>query len=242
MADAEAIAALLAGDEPARWLFTGDSVTHGAGHTNGTRDYVQLFEERVRWELGRTRDHVIRTAISGRTVRDLLDDADWSLRQYRAHVVSLMFGLNDANTDSPDPRGFGADLSRAIDLAREAGARAVIVHTPNRVIATETAARRTNLRAYAEAVRRAAAESGALLVDHHANWAAAERAGAVEHWIGHGCHPNAEGHRVLYRSLAGSVGIWDPASPTGRLFIPAEDLLTGLGAAHPLAGSRRGRI
>lgn len=251
------IAALLTSEEPVRWLFTGDSVTHGAAHTNGSRDYVQLFEERVRWELGRVRDHVIRTAVSGRTVRDLLADAEWSLSQHRAHVVSLMFGLNDANTSRADATGFGRDLARAVALARSAGARAVIVHTPNRIIATETVERRANLEVYVDAIRRVAARSGAVLADHHAAWADAERANAVEHWIGHGCHPNAEGHRVLARTLLDALGIWDPSSPTGRLFVPAAELLPGArraedsfprvgahddGAARPAEPAGRGRI
>ncbi|WP_308800034.1 SGNH/GDSL hydrolase family protein [Agromyces silvae] len=257
MADLDEASTLLAGSEPLRWLFTGDSITHGAAHTNGSRDYVQLFEERVRWELGRTRDHVLRTAISGRTVPDLLDDAEWSLSQYRADVVSLMFGMNDANTATPDLLGFADDLTRAVALARAAGARAVIVHTPNRIIATETAARRANLASYAEVVRQVAVATDAVLVDHHAAWSRAEQAGAVERWIGHGCHPNAEGHRVLYRELAAALGIWDPASPTGRGFIPAAELLPERrpgpppgssagrpddGVPHPIAADVRGRI
>lgn len=219
MTELERIQALLGDEAPIRWLFTGDSITHGAAHTNGARDYVQLFEERLRFELDRRRDHVIRTGISGRRSTDLEEDLEWSALQYRPHVLSLMFGLNDANTTEPDPEGFGATLERLIDAAREAGAL-VIVHTPNRMIATETAERLANLDAYAGAARTAAASTGAVLVDHHADWEAVERDGTIEYWIGHGCHPNAEGHRVLHRTLARTLGIWDDASPTGRLFIP----------------------
>ena len=50
--DIEKIANLLSGKLPVRWIFTGDSITHGGLHLAGWRDYVQLFEERVRWELG----------------------------------------------------------------------------------------------------------------------------------------------------------------------------------------------
>lgn len=61
---------LLKQDKPVKWLFTGDSITHGASHTFGWRDYVQVFEERARYELGRVSDVVIRTGISGWTTRD----------------------------------------------------------------------------------------------------------------------------------------------------------------------------
>ncbi|HEU5326569.1 MAG TPA: hypothetical protein VFU78_00670, partial [Thermomicrobiales bacterium] len=47
------VRALLQGVEPVRWVFAGDSITHGAAHTIGWRDYTELFGERVRWELRR---------------------------------------------------------------------------------------------------------------------------------------------------------------------------------------------
>lgn len=219
MSDLDRLRARVTDGAPIRWLFTGDSITHGAAHTNGARDYVQLFEERIRWELRRTRDHVLRTAISGRTAHDLEADLEWSALQYRPDVLSLMFGLNDANTSHPDPAGFGGVLKRLITAGHEVGA-SVLVHTPNRTIATDTAERRANLPAYAGAVRDAAASTGAILVDNYADWETAEVDGSIECWIDHGCHPNAEGHRVLHRTLARTLDLWDASSPTGRLFIP----------------------
>ena len=38
---------LISRKEPVRWLFAGDSITQGARHTRGHRDYTQLFKERV---------------------------------------------------------------------------------------------------------------------------------------------------------------------------------------------------
>src|SRR5262245_38050003 len=49
---------LLARPEPVTWVFTGDSITHGALHTRGWRSYPEHFAERVRWELKRMRDIV----------------------------------------------------------------------------------------------------------------------------------------------------------------------------------------
>ena len=43
----ETIRRLLSRDAPVKWLFTGDSITHGALHTIGWRDYTELFSERV---------------------------------------------------------------------------------------------------------------------------------------------------------------------------------------------------
>jgi lysophospholipase L1-like esterase len=218
------IASLLTRAEPVRWLFTGDSITHGAGHTYGERDFVQLFEERLRWELGRRRDHVIRTAISGRTVADLEADLDWSVRDYRPDVVSLMFGLNDCATTTPDTADFARRYRGIIDSLRSDGAE-VILHTPNRLLTTDTAERQRNLPEYVEAVRALAAETGVVLVDHYADWRACDEAGQLEHWIEQGCHPGGAGHRVLARSLLIRLGMWDPSSTTGRFFVPAAEYL-----------------
>src|SRR5580704_17629260 len=63
---------LLAGKEPVAWVFTGDSITHGALHTKGWRSYPEHFAERVRWEMKRMRDIVINTGISGDKTDGLL--------------------------------------------------------------------------------------------------------------------------------------------------------------------------
>lgn len=218
------IPSLLARPEPVRWLFTGDSITHGASHTYGERDFVQLFEERLRFELGRRRDHVIRTAISGRTVADLESDLDWSVRDYRPEVVSLMFGLNDCATASPDTEAFSRRYRGIIETLLADGAE-VILHTPNRLLTTETPERQRNLPDFVDAVRGLAADTDVLLVDNYADWQACDEAGQLEHWIEHGCHPGAAGHRVLARSLMLRLGMWDPTSATGRFFIPAAEYL-----------------
>lgn len=215
--------ALLTAPEPLRWVFTGDSITHGAVHTSGARDYVELFAEHLRWDLGRRRDHVITTGVSGRRIDDLELDLDWSVLQYRPHVVSLMFGLNDCVADGAEVGGFAASYRRVIRSIQDAGAT-VVLHTPNRVIATDPE-RRASLPAYVEAVRALASESDAALVDHDADWRAADEAGAVEYWIDHGCHPNAAGHRVLARGLLRTLDGWDPASPIARLYVPAVEYL-----------------
>ena len=59
---------LLSADAPVKWLFYGDSITHGARHTYGFRDYTELFAERVRFELGRRLDVVLNTAVGGQRV------------------------------------------------------------------------------------------------------------------------------------------------------------------------------
>src|SRR5690348_15954016 len=75
--NAPEIRALLSRNQPVVWVFTGDSVTHGALHTSGWRSYPELFAERVRWELHRFRDIVINSGVSGDTTGELLKDQEW---------------------------------------------------------------------------------------------------------------------------------------------------------------------
>src|SRR5580765_4964844 len=88
------IEGLMRSPEPIRWVFAGDSITHGALHTFGWRDYTELFAERVRWELGRMRDVVIKTGVSGWRVPDLKGDLTWSVLQHRPQVLSIALGMN----------------------------------------------------------------------------------------------------------------------------------------------------
>ena len=49
-ASLEDLRAMLANrSRPLTWVFTGDSITHGAKHTAGCRSYPEHFAERVRW-------------------------------------------------------------------------------------------------------------------------------------------------------------------------------------------------
>ncbi|MBR9777574.1 MAG: SGNH/GDSL hydrolase family protein, partial [Cytophagales bacterium] len=88
--DKEKIALLLKGKTSLIWVFTGDSITHGAKHTHGYRSYPEIFSERIRWELGRVRDLVINTGISGNTSRNILDDFEWRVKQFKPNVGSIM--------------------------------------------------------------------------------------------------------------------------------------------------------
>jgi lysophospholipase L1-like esterase len=215
-----AIRARLTQPEPIRWVFAGDSITHGAAHTVGWRDYTELFSERVRWELGRMRDIVIKTGISGWRIENLADDLDWNVLQFNPDVVSLMFGLNDCLA-GPE----GLDRFRETYLAVIARIRAetgalVLLHTPNWMLPTDRPERLANLPAYREAVLSVAADANAPCVDHYPIWVAAEPSGAMHHWLAHGCHPNEYGHRVLARALFRALDLWDERSWTCQLNVP----------------------
>jgi lysophospholipase L1-like esterase len=216
----ERIRALLHRDAPVRWVFAGDSITHGAAHTVGGRDYTELFSERVRWELGRARDIVIKTGVSGWTVTNLADELDWAVLQFRPTCVSLMFGMNDCVQGEEGLTAFIDTYTRTVEhIRRDTGAE-ILLHTPNWTLPTGGDARVAHLPAYREAVLKVAADTGTPCVDHFPIWTGAEESGAMHHWLGHGCHPNAYGHRVLAHTLLRALDIWDEASWVCQLTTP----------------------
>jgi acyl-CoA thioesterase-1 len=215
-----AIRALLDRKEPVRWVFNGDSVTHGAAHTIGWRDYTELFSERVRWELGRSRDIVIKSAISGWTIHDLRDDLEWNTVQFNPDCVSLMFGLNDCLQGSAGLDRFIATYVEVITLIRERVNAEVLIHTPNWMLTTDRAERIQWLPEYREAILTVADSTGVACIDHYPLWVKAEPNGDMHHWIAHGCHPNEYGHRMLAHTMFRAIGIWDRSSWTCQLTVP----------------------
>jgi lysophospholipase L1-like esterase len=216
----ERIKALLARPEPVRWVFAGDSITHGAAHTVGWRDYTELFTERVKWELKRVRDVIIKTGVSGWTIGHFWDDIEWSGLQFRPDCVSMMFGMNDCVRGPENLPFFRETYLRSIDRIRTETGAAILLHTPNWTLPRGGETRVANLPAYREAILEIAREADAPVVDHFPIWVEADPSGALDHWMGHGCHPNEYGMRVLAHTIFRALDIWDDASWTCQLTVP----------------------
>jgi lysophospholipase L1-like esterase len=216
------IRALLKRSPPVKWVFTGDSITHGAKHTLGWRDYTELFCERIRWELGRSRDVVIKTGISGWTIERIADDLEWNVLQFRPDCVSIMVGLNDCGRGPGGLARFREVYIQTIQRIRQETGAAILLHTPNGSLPTGGDARVRFLPAYVDAIRAVAAEAQAPFVDHYAEWVAADPSGAMHHWLAHGCHPNECGHRAMAFAIFRALGIWDDRSWTCQLHVPRE--------------------
>jgi len=166
MNDRQKIAEWLA--QPAtrlKWLFAGDSITHGALHTFGQRDYVQHFEERLRYELGRPFDLVIRTAASGWNLQTLQDAKETMIFQFDPQVVSINMGMNDASFGLDGLDRFRSDYAALISEIRRRTGAALILHTPNTVDLADQV-RGPHLSSYVEVIRALAVESDTVLIDH----------------------------------------------------------------------------
>lgn len=214
--DLAKITKLLAGGEPAVWLFTGDSITHGAKHTHGYRCYPQIFEERIRWELKRFRDVVLNTGVSGNTTISLLDDFDWRIAHFKPSVVSVMIGTNDCAKEDITMEVFAENLLRLVVQIRQLNAVAVL-HTPN-IIITERSPERAGLERYVAVIRKVAEENEMILADNYAHWqeafAKSDEVNVFRDWLNDPLHPNGTGHQQIARQLFKTIGIFDPKEAT----------------------------
>lgn len=215
------IKTLLSSPDPIKWLFAGDSITHGALHTFGWRDYTELFSERIRYEMGRQRDCIIKTAASGWRIPVLAEHLEWCVIQYCPHVVSINMGMNDCG-GGPDNLGdFKKVYAKVIEDIRKANGAAIVLHTPQS-ITPQDATRFAHLPAYAEAVRELATTHETMLVDHFAHWGGAKPPAHVNYWLSDPIHPNELGHREMANLLMREIGVFDDASFVCKLFVPRQ--------------------
>jgi lysophospholipase L1-like esterase len=207
--------------EPMKWVFAGDSITHGALHTWGSRDYTELFSERRRYEMDRGRDLIIKTAISGWTTKLIRNDIDWHILQFQPDVVSIMIGMNDCTLGHEGLPAFEDNYRYILDRVMENPKTSVILHTMN-PIWKEAVERYEYLPAYVEVVRKVAQERKLPLIDHWTEWTCAieEMPRRQSFWMNDSLHPNSFGHRAFARLMFKELGIWDDQSYTCRLPIP----------------------
>lgn len=213
------ITTLLSKPDPIKWLFAGDSITHGALHTFGWRDYTELFSERIRYEMGRAFDCVIKTAASGWTIPMLAEHLEWCVIQYCPQVVSINMGMNDCGGGQGNIEQFKTTYSKVIDNIRKANDTAIILHAPQGITPLD-AGRFANLPAYVEVIRALAAKHDAMLIDHFAQWGGENPPAHVNYWLSDPIHPNEMGHRVMANLFMRQIGVFDPTSPVCRLFVP----------------------
>lgn len=220
-AELERIKTLFGSKDPITWVLTGDSITHGALHTDGWRSYPEHFAERIRWEMGRVRDVVINTGISGDTVPGLLADLEHRVTRFKPTVVSIMMGMNDATKGEAGRHEFKKSYLELVDRLRAETDALILLHTPNPI--TPVATSRADLPAYAEIIREVAAEKGVALVDQEKLWNeyVALPKKDLNYLLSDGTiHPNNFGHTLMAHNFFKVLGIFDPDSNTCRLYIP----------------------
>ena len=200
----------LESEEPNRIVFAGDSITHGALHTYGWRDYGQLFSERLRYELERHRDFCIKTASSGWTTQDVKKDIDWNILQFEPSIVSIMLGTNDAKKAQEGVRDFEDSYNYILDELDKCRSL-FLLHTMNPVLDSAKDIL-GDLPLYAQAVRNIALQRDLPLIDHYSHWEQmrAKDASRIVGWMNDQTHPNERGHRAFARLMFKELNLWDP--------------------------------
>lgn len=210
--DLEAIKKLLGNkSQPVTWVFTGDSITHGAQHTAGTRSYSEHFAERVRWELRRMRDVVINTGISGDTAQGILADFSHRVGRFQPQVVSVMIGMNDCGKKDLSAEQFQSQLEQLVAKIREGNAIPVLATTNT----TRSNKPRARLAEFNDVVRRVCASHDVVLIDNWELWSG--QATVADKWLNDAIHPNGLGHAVMAKRWFEVFGIDDSKSPTCQL-------------------------
>lgn len=212
----QAVRSWLRGTAPATWVFTGDSITHGALYTEGRRCFVEHFAERVRWELRRFDDVVINTGVCGERTGGLLAHLDRRVLRFQPDVVLVLLGMNDSVAGPAGRDEFRRNLEEITARIREGGAIPVL-QTPNMVYAPNASAY-GDLPAYIEIVRELAFQNELALVDHWSFWQDSKQsAPALLEWLqDESIHPNHRGHREMAKLLFRAFDIFDRASLTCR--------------------------
>ncbi len=213
--DLDKIKELIKQAESSIWLFTGDSITEGGKHTSGWRSYPEIFAERVRSELGRNRDIVINTGMSGNICDNILEDFVWRVSQFKPAMVSVMIGTNDCVRTQISAQHFKDKLTLLVSRIRELNA-IPILHTPN-FLDVKQAPHCKRLSEFVTVVRDVAQEVKTVLVDNWSYWQEAtgddqSQSELYKTWLADPVHPNNKGHRQIAQLLFKSIEIFDEKS------------------------------
>lgn len=222
LADLGRISTILNSGTPATWVITGDSITHGALHTNGWRSYPEHWMERVRWELGKpkNRDFMVDSGVSGATSAELVARFGERVTAFSPHVVSIMIGTNDIAT-----AGLGLDAYRANLVSLVGSVRALpgspvpVLQSPNPVDPAKWPGR-VNLSQYARVMGEVAAQQNVVFVDHYNDWLNGNGGQVPLSLLSDGLHPDEHGHHRVALRMIKDLRIFEASSAVCSLNIP----------------------
>lgn len=194
-------------EDPITWLFLGDSIQHGAFHTFGMRDYVELFDERVRYQIWRINDVVINTSYSGYTVPRVAEELELRCLRFNPDIVGIALGVNDSVEGADGVDAFEQKYSEMIQRIRRETHAHVFLMTQN-MIDTEHDPTRISYPLYVEAARRVAAKEKTPLCDIYNVWQQYNSDPSCNRFylMDDELHPNGFGHRLIANSLLKWIG------------------------------------
>lgn len=208
----------MAEKRPITWVFTGDSITHGALHTKGWRSFAEIFAEKVRWEMKRPLDLVINTGISGDTTAGILPNLEWRLTRFKPDVAFIMFGMNDC-VAGPDLKGYEDNLRTLIKTVRQGGGIPILMRVNPAVPGSPREKVVVKLESYMEALSKVAKAERVLVIDHFGDWR--KKPGEIRAMMNDDIHPSALGHQEMALRIFTTLG-FPPGGFTGKLTAPPQ--------------------
>jgi lysophospholipase L1-like esterase len=193
-----------------RIVALGDSITK-ASNLPDERSYRKLVERELRERTGRE-IRVINAGVNSDITTLALERIERDVLSHQPHIVTVMFGVNDAGFFRPDgppadtPRvaedEFRENLLQIVRRIRESGAIPVLVThlpmSPSYPLADLPAYVENGLNylvdRYAEIVRQVASEMVVSLIDTHRYFSDHPE---TQEYLPDGIHPNEKGHEVI---------------------------------------------
>ncbi|HYM60944.1 MAG TPA: SGNH/GDSL hydrolase family protein [Thermoanaerobaculia bacterium] len=183
-----------------RYVAIGDSTTEGLDDPDGNggyRGWANRLAERIAAMQGSLL--YANLGIRGRTTRQVLDEQLERAAAMRPDLATVVSGTNDVMRRRFDADAAGADIETMQSTLIKCGATVLTFTLPDLTPVMPLARiLRGRVLALAEAIRRACARSGAILVD----LAAHETSTDPRLWSEDRLHANSLGHALIAEALA----------------------------------------
>jgi lysophospholipase L1-like esterase len=205
-----------------RYVAIGDSSTEGLDDGNADGSY-RGWANRLAERIARTQEKdggllYANLGIRGKKTREIREQQLQPALAMRPDLVTLFSGTNDVVSRSFDADAVAADLESMMTAIRGSGAVLLTFTMPDLVPVMPLARRLTpRLERLNAAIRRAAAEAGAILVDFADHPVASD----ARLWSPDRLHANAPGHARIAAALAHALGLPE-ADESWREPLPLE--------------------
>lgn len=204
---------LLAQEQPLQWLFIGDDVVGGDRKVGQAPAFVDLFSERVRWELRRFPDMFVNAGATDFQIDTMKQDLEDTILKVKPDVVILMPGRRESVLGLTHLPVFRQQLRLVCQRIAKQGITLVLqtpppFHIDQQTISDESSSQYANLERYIDAIREVAIENEYPLIDHNDDWQ--QQNLMMDHLIDPATQKiTGDGHRMLCSLLLHELDLYD---------------------------------
>lgn len=228
--------AMLASEEAINWVFTGDSITHGAYTAKAYKAYPEYFEQYLKTStingIKRNRDLVINTGVSNAVSQELINWKEGYILNKKPDVVFIAIGMNDQTIAYRDEgtkdtiatpqqvQAFKKRMEELVQIVESSGAIPVLTTQNHR----SEMAYKANMDLYAKAIREVAIEQDVILMDVNMQFLVLNNNDVTNMtYMNDSVHPNYKGYFEWAKFIIEQLEIKDE---TNELFkLTYDDLL-----------------